>query len=352
MSRFLSPIRIAGVFLLAVLASRGVCLGEEPEGVLKERDLIKSGNYVLQAAEKDFVKQATELLRFRRLMFQANANLEKYEKLVDLSRQKIILMMQQRLKLRAQLQRTSNVTQANQIVSAINSLGDQIILLEKQGDESPQLREARDGYNKARQEYMDHILAMRREHDRIAEKYADLAADPSVKQAIDELAKAEGKPLKLGPSISMRRQASTLKKCEDTILTEDIPLRKDEFDVLWVTASFGSSKHVGELAVASGASIVVLPEEFASKMGITASPSDPDIRFQLADGNLAEGKQVFIRSLSIGKFTLEDVEAAVMPARYVGVDPCLGQSFLRHFSYKVDSATKKLSMAKIDDGKK
>lgn len=82
------------------------------------------------------------------------------------------------------------------------------------------------------------------------------------------------------------------------------------------------------------------------------SAFDPTIRVSLADGSIVEAKQVFASSVRVGKFTVEHVECAVMPADLPNAEPLLGLSFLKHFTFKIDSDKSKLVMSKIDQSEK
>jgi hypothetical protein len=72
----------------------------------------------------------------------------------------------------------------------------------------------------------------------------------------------------------------------------------------------------------------------------------------LADGSIVEAKQVFAPSVRVGKFTIEHVECAVMPADLPKAESLLGLSFLKHFTFKIDSDKGKLVMCKIDQPEK
>ncbi len=78
-----------------------------------------------------------------------------------------------------------------------------------------------------------------------------------------------------------------------------------------------------------------LPEEPSSL------PPRPQTEVVVASGDLAE-------SVRVGKFTVENVECAVMPAEAALAGPLLGQTFLKNFAYKIDRAKGKLVMTKLE----
>ena len=72
----------------------------------------------------------------------------------------------------------------------------------------------------------------------------------------------------------------------------------------------------------------------------------------MADGRTVKAKQVYASSVRLGKFTVEHVECAVMPADFPNAEPLLGLSFLKNFTFKIDNAGGKLVMSKIEQPEK
>ena len=54
-----------------------------------------------------------------------------------------------------------------------------------------------------------------------------------------------------------------------------------------------------------------------------------------------------LASVRVGKFTVENVECAVLGDDAVAAEPLLGMSFLEHFKFEVDAAARKLTMVKV-----
>jgi predicted aspartyl protease len=50
----------------------------------------------------------------------------------------------------------------------------------------------------------------------------------------------------------------------------------------------------------------------------------------------------------VGRFEVDSVECAVMPPNLPNAAAILGMSFLRHFSFKIDSDTGLLTMSKVE----
>jgi len=91
--------------------------------------------------------------------------------------------------------------------------------------------------------------------------------------------------------------------------------------------------------VDSGAANVQIPEELADELKRNGTLTEADSlgqrRFTLADGSFLQQRIVRLRSIRIGERTMENVMAAVSPARSRAL---LGQSFLRRLSsWKIDN---------------
>ena len=85
--------------------------------------------------------------------------------------------------------------------------------------------------------------------------------------------------------------------------------------------------------------------------GLVAAFSVVDDRLdavQLADGREVQAKLVKIPQVRVGKFIVENVECAVMPENLTNASAILGMSFLRNFSFKIETDTGKLTMSKVD----
>ena len=67
-----------------------------------------------------------------------------------------------------------------------------------------------------------------------------------------------------------------------------------------------------------------------------------------ADGTVVEAKRLVIPSVRVGKFTIQNVECAVMPAEKGDVDPLLGQTFFKYFKVEYSAEARKLSLKKLN----
>ncbi len=177
--------------------------------------------------------------------------------------------------------------------------------------------------------------------------YADLAADPKIAEAVKAYNEAKSKQLKLGPSSVFAMNERRLKKFEDTVLSDNIDIHRGQGQLWEISVEF-NGKNPQILEVDTGASLIALSYEVAKAAGLTPSSEDPTIKMQLADGSVVEAKKVIATSVRVGKFQIEKCPVAVMPAELKQAGNMLGQSFLKHFTYKIDTEKEKLVMTKIE----
>ena len=197
------------------------------------------------------------------------------------------------------------------------------------------------------EEYTEFLLQTRKLYDSVKEKYADLAADATVNEAIADYGKATGKTYKLGPGSGFLTFGKKLGKMEETVLSESIDLQKGPGGLWLLTASI-NGKAVTEMAIDTGASLVCLPWKTANAVGIRPSVDSETIQLKLADGHLVDAKEVTADTIRVGKFTIEKVRCAVLPEHLTDTEPMIGLSFLKNFVYKIDTTRSKLVMSKVD----
>ena len=261
-------------------------------------------------------------------------------------REDILQSLQQRHELEVQLNAVKNVEQHNRMVNAINELGDRIQLLEKSLKEDRRTKMLRAAATEITEQYVEAIMQLRKQCKEVKAKYDALAADEQVKEAIDEVNKAESTSGKLGPSTDFATVDRNLKRLEGNVVSETIPMHRDEGDLWTVSVTF-NGLHSCDLTIDTGSADVCLPYKLAGEMGLTPSANDPDVTCMLADGHTVKCKMVFAKTVRVGKFTVEHVECGVMPADCPEAGAMLGQSFLKHFTFRIDNANGKLIMAQV-----
>ena len=234
----------------------------------------------------------------------------------------------------------------NKIVEAMNELYDRTEQLMGSHKEEDDAKKTRAALTVVSEQYIDLIMKLRKQYDEIDEKYDQLTADPKVQKALEELSK-DGAEVKLGPTGSFGALDRSLKKLESKILSDTISLKESEGKDVW-SASVVLNGHPIDLMLDTGAYSIVLPYKVAIDVDMSPSGNAPTIRPRLADGHVVECKQVYAKTVRLGKFTVENVECGVMPADCPDVASVLGQSFLRHFTYKIDNVKGKLTITQIE----
>jgi clan AA aspartic protease (TIGR02281 family) len=238
------------------------------------------------------------------------------------------------------------VREKNQIASTMNELADRITLLSQQGGQTQVLEGARAAAGQAREQYAEHVLQLRGLYDQLAERYQQLASDSEVQAAMETLNQSQGRQRRLGPTVTFRRHGATLDRLEETVFSQSVDLRKGPGGLFYVVA-YLNGRHAQEIAVDTGASIVTLPEKIARQAGVDIAEDAPSITLRVADGNSFEAKQATIDTLRVGQFQVEDVTCTIIPEQFSEAPPLLGQSFLRHFVYKIDPQSGSLMMTKV-----
>ncbi len=137
-----------------------------------------------------------------------------------------------------------------------------------------------------------------------------------------------------------------LAKAEKSVLTEVVELRR-QGGVYEVDVTFNGKTTV-PLIFDTGASLTTISADLAARIGLTPQPSDQEIELHVADGSVVKAHMTTIPSMRVGKFTINNVACAVMPATKVDAPLLLGQSFHRHFTYKFTPESGQLVLSKVE----
>ncbi|MDD2928143.1 MAG: retropepsin-like aspartic protease [Candidatus Omnitrophica bacterium] len=100
----------------------------------------------------------------------------------------------------------------------------------------------------------------------------------------------------------------------------------------------------------TGASLVIITQDIAGKLGIDLSGAQPDLKVQVADGRQVNARRLVIQTMEVQGARADKVEAAVLlgDAGNLGFgDGLLGMSFLKRFNFEVDQKEKKLTLEKL-----
>jgi len=148
--------------------------------------------------------------------------------------------------------------------------------------------------------------------DSTIKQYAELAEDDSIKKALNDLGTKPKSTLKLGPSRDFQDKVKLLEKIEKSVLTEEVELRR-RGGVYEVDVTLNRNVTV-PMIFDTGASFLTISTELARRIGLTPQATDRTIELHVADGSVIEAREMLIPSVRVGKFTLNNVVCAVMPA--------------------------------------
>lgn len=311
--------------------------------VLEKKGLKKSGAaHILADDEMKVTKGLKDLQDAKKKVAQDARERRKLEKFINQAKGFIGNADLERRKLNDELATTADAFGHNRIIAKMNSLtskiNEAITYKETQEKKLKALGDA------ARSDYIGVVMKLEEQVKKVEEKYAGLAADDEVKAAL-----ASTKPPgKLGPSAAFALAANQLKKLRADIAAETINVTMEN-DIPWVDVTINGSS-TRQFVFDTGASIIAIPADMAKALELVAPKDATIIRLQLADGKVVEGKLIMLKTVRVGTFEVNDVEAAILPESLVAAAPLLGGSFHRNFIHKLDTGKGELHLARIGPG--
>lgn len=340
-------VRLIAVSSVLMVAFAGPARGEDPapDVALKQKGLRRSGQIFVLPAESELARRLGALRVLGRELALVIGQQHAAEAQAETNKQLIVTYTQQRRVLREQLQVANSVDEHNRIVNMLNELGDRVTLLAEGGANPKAVKELTETATRRREDYVQGLLDLRQLIDQTNKQYADLGKDDEVRSALSALNAKTKSPLKLGPTRAYTTNVKTFERLESALLTETIDLRKDN-GVFWVDAVL-NGKVSKPMIFDTGASLVSLPAELASQLDLKPSADQPVVRLQTADGTIVEGKLMTLASVRVGKFTVENVQCAVLPPSVKDAPPLLGGSFLKNFASKFSPGTGQLTLSKV-----
>lgn len=347
---FASALAATGV-LLYVSARGETVRGDEVDDLketAKRLGVKISTPLVLLPDELEWVKDLTKSQKLRKELLQAVKDETAINNQLLQMKQAVTQLRTQQVTYNAQLTavRPNDIATNNRLVGALRALDGQMELLqEQQTQKEEQQKTYRAKTNTTREAYVQLILDMRKKVDVILAHYETQSQLPEVQEFLVALERVGGKKYELGPSQQFKTNVTKLKALEDTVLSDSIPLREEgrTFSLPVVL----NGKHTHEMILDSGASIVSLPLKLAEEVGLHPTDKDQKILLSLADGRQIEGWKMKLTSVRVGKFTVDNVDCAVLSADAVAAEPLLGMAFLGNFKFEIDASAKTLTMVKV-----
>jgi aspartyl protease family protein len=346
--------RIRQVALVWSLAAAASAVAATPEGGAREalegHGLQVRGSTLAMQSEPQLGHGLRDAAKRHKKLVAASRKLQQSRKDKAAADKELMSLKKRAVELNARLAtlETRDVIAHNKLAAAVNAVHGRISLLndrkELWSEQDAQLRkesaEARDAFIRL-------ALEMRKLADQISRAYADKAADPAVAAAIAQLNQATGGDYRLTPSRFFQECLRRLKRLEEAVRNDSVPLTRKVGNALYVMVVF-NDKHTQEMIVDSGASMVSLPRETAAKLGVRPSTADPTITLQLADGSTIQGTVVTVESIRVGKFTARDVKCTVLGPEATNALALLGMSFLGNFKFEIDAEAGTLEMTQVE----
>lgn len=129
--------------------------------------------------------------------------------------------------------------------------------------------------------------------------------------------------------------------------TKEIVMFKSEGNHIIVDA-FIEEGVSARLIVDTGASIVLISNNVARRLGLRYEDIKTQIEIITADSRSVKAKPVILKSIKVGDAEVKNVEAAILDSDFlIGVDGLLGMSFLSHFIINIDVSANKLILERV-----
>jgi len=317
--------------------------------LLDEAGLRVSGAQVVLADEAEFTRELGRATTLRAGVQKAGREVANHEAAMARGRDLQAKLRAEHVRLSGLMAGTTNTDPAtyNRLVGAANAVTSQLNQLTEdrtQGEERG--RELRTAANEAREAYLDHLLALRKRAAELSAAYDSRKDDAAVSRAVAAAGEAAGKALTFGPGSGFRAALKKLADLEESILSETVPLVRDRGTLAASVVVNGGKPR--QMIVDSGCSTLLVPAAAAAEFDVEPTTGDEEVECFMADGRTVRGVRKSLKSVRVGRFTVNDVECVVLGPDAVGAELLLGMGFLRNFKFEIDADAGTLSLVRID----
>lgn len=307
---------------------------------------ITAGNLTLEI-DNEITKEVKELAKSKKLLASAEHARLSTENDLNAIRKRIADLRARYTVLSAQLANVGDVVTNNRLVGELNATKGLIDgLTDQQTRTMENAKTVRSKFNESQEEFVQTILNLRQKIDEANQKWESLAADKTLVEAVEKASEQTGQKLALKPSGTLALSDKQLKKYEDSVISESMPLEAEE-GRLWINVSI-NGKPAEKMILDSANTAMTLSKDFAESLGIPTKESDPPVAVTLVDGREIPGRLVTLETVRVGKFTAENVECVVLGEQAVEARPMLGLSFLSKFKFEIDANRAELRLVRID----
>ncbi len=331
------------------MAGRGYAADGDPEAVLRAKGLVKRGLAFCVPDEIELGKAIagprSEAFRRKRAVDEsqaaaaaAQAKFDDFDKQVHQWRQTYDALNVQFAALSPTSSQANRLAQQiNQLVALLNAAPNQFEQAEKT------LKEVRATAAQHREEFIQYVMKLGQELARLEEQYKKLGADAEIQKALADCNQS-GKKAALGP---MKSTIEAVRRLEAAVITDSVPIRPSGDRLFRVFVTINERKPQ-EMAIDTGASLVVLPYKMAMAANLYISGDAQKIKLRLADGQTEiDANMVTASSMRVGRFVAKNVKCAVLPSNFDKAEAMLGMSFLGQYNFKIDKEHNKLVLASV-----
>ena len=315
---------------------------------LKAKGLVRAGNSVVLAEEAPLLEAVKKLRQARRDADRETAQRKKAEDKVAANQRFIRDGSKEWKDLEKRLPKMKDPVIHNRTVTRMNALAAKVKeAIESQRDLE---EEANKVTSEAKTKFVDELLALAPKVEALAAKYKQVAADPQVKTLVDKVngsTRANPK-LAVAPSADFTKAIDEVATWRSQLDSEAIPMRQE--GGVHSVEVIANGERV-RMLVDTGASHISLPFEVANKLGLTPGENDPTVQLRLANGAVIEGKLMSLKTVRVGRFTVDNVSCVMLQEGLTDAPTILGMSFLSHFVVKISQRTGELHLTEVTDGK-
>lgn len=348
--RYAIGLLCACALLLASTAPRTAAAAEAPpEEVLKAKGLTKSGQrYLLfdDAGLAEWLRMVRASETKVREAVKRRTNLERDIRALEVSADNLYATWKVEKQKLAGINKKADITY-NKQVDRVNGLRSKILA---QLDDIKKRTAALRAVGDPSDEHVTVTVNFGNAIDATIAKYKVLAADAEVRAAIDKINKAAPAPgarVALGPSERLVAELPEIAKLRERVNTDTINF---DFDggVPTVPVLLNGTVAIHAI-VDSGAAAVTISDKLAKQLNLAPEPGGRKVHMVTADGTVTEVDVMILKSVRLGKFTVENVECLVQPPSDKETTTLLGGTFLRRFVYRMDLNAGQLKLSMVGD---
>lgn len=311
--------------------------------------LKRSGKMIIATDSIDLNRRIAGLAKSRRTIKQLADAAKQTASELAYVREQFRSVDAQNGELNAQLAAVRrDVLQNNRLVGLINANQSKLRQLDDQRTAlTGKLATDRKTLSDGESQYSDAVFAIRRDLSELQRRLEKSLEEPTVKIAIGVYRTNFQTPESIDIGGLIGPVDRRLKQVEKEIFNESIPMEVSEGGAFLVNVSVGDSSV--PMILDSGASVICLPAETATRLGITIPPGAPQMKLSLADGRSIDARGVVLPKVRVGGFEAENVDAAILAPSAISPEPLLGLSFLGNFRFEIDAPGKSLKLLRVGE---